>query len=344
MTLTLYFDTLWNMKTIRDYLEEFLPSILSPNPDDAKGGTELIKELKKIPAFSEENESTLRIYLSGMASDSTSVLAKRAGRHGYYLRQKDIIDPLDAGNLSKADLKRNEQKEEKFRSIFIRYCEQNSSTFAMKIEHTKGKKEEKGINKWKFPDVITLNWEVGEPIENEYRLNTTLLEVRKSLGEQPFRLSSVELKTELTLSNFREHFFQCLSNSKWAHSAILAIASDIDDSILNDELRRLGNSYEIAIQSFGLTATQLAEFPNAESILKLTQKEFEDLSRKISVKNITTGGKERETLNWEHIRDLRTQSEDFKDLFDWISKCLSVGKAYTFEDFLELRKIENNYS
>jgi hypothetical protein len=342
------------MKTIRDYLEEFLPSILPNNPDKAIGGTELIKLVKDNPDFNDENDSTLRIYFSSMASDSTSVLAKRVGKHGYYLRPKEILSIVDTESLSKTEVKkieheeevrqkRDEQNEEKFRSVFIKYYEQNSSTFAMKVEHTRGKKEEKGLNKWKYPDVTMINWEVGELKQNEYRLNTTLLEVRKSLGEQPFRLSSVELKTELRFSNFREHFFQCLSNSKWAHGAILAVASDINDSKLQEELTRLGNSYEITILSFGLTDSVLESLPDADIILGLSQTEFEKLAEKINVTIITTG-KERDTLDWEHIRDLRIQNTDFQDLFDWISKCLSVGKAYKYSDFKELRKIENNYA
>jgi hypothetical protein len=108
----------------------------------------------------------------------------------------------------------------------------------MHIEHTKGARQPAGVNKWKFSDVVVLDWDVGEQREDAFVLDRALLEVKRSLGEQPFRLSSVELKVELVLNNFREHFFQCVSNSKWAHMAHLVVASPISDALLATELRR----------------------------------------------------------------------------------------------------------
>jgi hypothetical protein len=55
----------------------------------------------------------------------------------------------------------------------------------------------------------------------------------------------MELKTELTLTKVRESFFQCVSNSKWAHHAELAIAEPLTDAVLTEELRRLGAAYGV---------------------------------------------------------------------------------------------------
>jgi hypothetical protein len=113
----------------------------------------------------------------------------------------------------------------------------------MIVEHTKGLRQRAGINKWKFPDVVLLRWEVGSVTDRGFRLDKDLLEVKRSLGEQPFRLTSAELKVELTASTLRESFFQCVSNSKWAHTAQLTVANRLIDEVVVEELRRLGASY-----------------------------------------------------------------------------------------------------
>src|SRR4030066_77508 len=141
--------------------------------------------------------------------------------------------------------------------------------------------------------------------EEEYGINTTMLEVRRSLGEQPFILTSAELKSELNVSNFRESFFQCMSNSKWSHKAQLAVAVDIQEERLINEWTRLGKSYDVTILTYGFTGEIIDEFPDAQNILSMKDSEFdEQISKLINVTTITTG-REREILDWEHIKDLR---------------------------------------
>jgi hypothetical protein len=185
----------------------------------------------------------------------------------------------------------------------------------MHIEHTKSLKAKAGLNKWKYPDVIVLDWEVGEATDNGYILARELLEVKKSLGEQPFKLSSVELKYELTNSSFRENFFQTVSNSKWAHVAVLAVAGKIKDETLAKELRRLGASYDVNVVSYGMDIEKLEKLPSEDEILSMSDSQFDEvIIPLLAIKPIATG-KERNTLDWEHIRDLRFLNEDFDKLF-----------------------------
>jgi hypothetical protein len=338
------------MITVRDKLEEILPFILPDKPEDAINGADLSE--KVMEKWPEANRDSIRQYFSVMHSDPTSILAKIPGKHGYYKRPQlsseqslEGLQPKEVKIIEQAEVeasKRDEQREEKFRSIFMRYNELTSGLFSMNIEHTKGKKGELGLNKWKYPDVVLLNWEVGEMVDEEYSINNTMLEVRKSLGEQPFKLISNELKSELRFTNFRENFFQCVSNSKWSHVAQLSIANDITDSKLVLELSRLGKSYDVTITTFGLTGEQVDSFPSARDILEMTDSEFDSISQLVNISYINIG-RERESLDWEHLKDLKQQNPDFNDLFHWISKCLSGGKAYKFKDFKKLREIENRY-
>lgn len=198
------------------------------------------------------------------------------------------------------------------------------------------------MNRWKFPDVVLLEWGARELTDQGYRLDPNLLQVRMSLGEQPFSLRSVELKVELTPGGFRENFFQCVSNSKWAHGATLAVACNINDSTLNDELRRLGASYDVSVDSYGFSPEKLDDLPTASDILKMDDAAFDKrVATSITLLRVSTG-KERPALDWEHIRDMRSLSPEFRQLFEWVAHCISTKKAWPFQKFQQLQDIHRS--
>jgi hypothetical protein len=212
----------------------------------------------------------------------------------------------------------------------------------VKIEHTQAKKKDAGVNQWKFPDVVILGWGVGtqRSFEEGVKLDPSLLAVKSSLGEPPFSLQSVELKVSLSTSTFRENFFQCLSNSKWAHRAVLNVATSIEDETLRNELERLGTSYDVSITTFGLSDGELRSLPSAKEIREMSLGDFEQkIATKIKLTRISSG-KERPSLDWETINDLQSLSQDFVNLFEWIAYCLGEKKAFNFEDFVKIRDIK----
>jgi hypothetical protein len=189
---------------------------------------------------------------------------------------------------------------------------------------------------------VILGWGVGteRSFEEGVKLDPNILAVKSSLGEPPFSLQSVELKVSLSLSTFRENFFQCLSNSKWAHGAVLAVATSVDDKTLRDELERLGTSYDVSIISFGLSDVALNSLPNAKDIREMSLSDFEQkIAPTIKLSRISSG-KERPSLDWETLNDLQSLSNDFVNLFEWIAYCLSEKKAFSFEDFVKIRDIK----
>ncbi len=316
------------MASLKDQLIKILPDILPASPSDSIGGTQLIEKI--IPYLTDKYaEGSLRTHLSILAGDPTSPLAKIDQGYGYYLRQPiqrnletKAPDSADiASNLADDEAgRRGEQREEKFRSIYIRWAELNN-LFPMHIEHTKAAKQKAGINIWKFPDIVTIKWEVGEVTDRGFKLKKDLLEVKRSLGEQPFKLSSIELKVELTASTLRQSFFQCVSNSKWAHSANLVVACKLTDETVADELRRLGASYDVNVISFGLTPEKIDSLPSADTILRASPSQFEGFITNLMITK-TSVARDRETLDWEHIRDLRVQNTDINDLFTGLHSVL----------------------
>ena len=327
-------NTLWNQ------LNSVFPSVLQADASKAISGTKLL-ELVTPKLEGDFKENAIRAYFSYMSQDPTTTLAKKSDGQGYYLRNKQ--DQQQPSNISQgipALSGRDEQAEEKFRAVFMRYSELTSLQFPMRIDHTSAKKKEAGVNQWKFPDVVILGWGVGEPTEEGSKLDPILLAVKSSLGEPPFYLQSVELKVALTLSSFRENFFQCLSNSKWANKPVLAVAENVDDKTLRDELERLGASYDVEIVSYGLSQEELLKLPNAKAIREMPIGNFEqDIASKITVSRISTG-KIRPSLDWSAINDLQTLSREFKNLFEWIANCLDEKKAFAFEDFLKIKEIK----
>ncbi len=335
------------MASLREKLDTMFPEILPDDPNNAINGTKLLAKVQE-KLDDEYAENSIRQHFSTMSQEATSRIAKVSYGHGYYLRPDESTEPEepapdDAAGEDETQVAdgRESQLEEKFRSIFIRYAEQ-SNQFAMHIEHTRAAHRAAGVNRWKFPDVVLLSWEVGEVVDQGYRLDPNLLEVKTSLGEQPFVLQSVELKVGLTLSSFRENFFQCVSNSKWAHSACLAVANAITDKTLTDELRRLGSSYDVSVVSYGLSDALLESLPTATEILNLNDADFDErIASKITLTRVSTAN-ERAILDWEHIRDLRSQSTEFQHLFEWIAYCLSNKRAYKYNDFQQIQSIEHN--
>ena len=274
-----------------------------------------------------------------MSRDSTSPIAKVDKGRGYYFRSDfDRLAEVaanidDDGNYVGAKTQastgegRESQTEEKFRSLYLRWTKQDGQ-YPVKIEHTKGARQASGINRWKFPDAVSISWNL-EPTDDVGHFDSNMLEVMRGLGEQPFTITSTELKTSITSSTLRQYFFQCVSNSRWAHTAQLAIATEVNDAAVSEELERLGASYGIAVMSFGLSEGVLAALPKASALLEMSDADVETHLNKISIKTIATGQR-REDLDWGHLRDLQKQASELRDIFEWIARCLKDSQAYPF--------------
>jgi hypothetical protein len=334
--------------TLWEQLNSLYPEVLSADPSQAINGTELLEKVRR--RLSEFAEDSIRQYFSLMSQDPTTSIAKITDGHGYYLRRTDSRwgDEPVAPELPRVPGGREFQLEEKFRSIYMRYSEQEQANqFPIHVEHTRAARREAGVNQWKFPDVVLLSWQLGKPAEQAYkpaeqvyRLDPNLLAVKTSLGEPPFSLRSVELKVALSLPTFREDFFQCVSNSKWAHSAELAVANKVQDDTLSRELRRLGASYDVSIVSYGLPSEFLESLPSASEILEMEAADFDgQIAGKISLARLSTS-KGRASLDWDHIYDLRDQKA-FPLLFEWVAHCLAQKRAYSFDEFQQIYKIEH---
>lgn len=137
----------------------------------------------------------------------------------------------------------------------------------------------RGFNEWLHPDIVGVYLPLGD-------WKPEVVEFNQLLDKNSIRLFSFELKKSLTKANYRESFFQAVSNSSWAHEGYLVAAHITQDEDLLTELERLSVSFGIGIVSLSLT-------------------DFDSSS-------VLFPARSRQSLDWEAVNKLCEQNSDFE--------------------------------
>ncbi len=146
------------------------------------------------------------------------------------------------------------------------------------ISHEKSTKN--GYNQWVYPDMVGFYM----PIDD---WDHDVIELNRISDNNSLQLFSFELKKSLNKSNYREAFFQAVSNSSWAHEGYLVTAEiDEKDDELLAELKRLAASFGI-----GIIKLELADIDSSYVLYP---------------------AKLREALDWETLNKLCEQNKNFK--------------------------------
>lgn len=95
------------MKSVRDRLEQILPSFLPASPDNAILAHHLLDNIKHL--FPDVSQNSIKQSFSIMAADPRSCLAKRPGQHGYFKRPDDGYNGT-LGNVRVVRTKKSELK------------------------------------------------------------------------------------------------------------------------------------------------------------------------------------------------------------------------------------------
>lgn len=106
------------------------------------------------------------------------------------------------------------------------------------IFHEKSRKT--GYTEWTHPDLVGFYL----PLED---WNEHLIELNKISDNSSLKIYSFEVKKALSRSNYRESFFQAVSNSSWANEGYLVAPELQEDDDLLSELERLSMSFGIGI-------------------------------------------------------------------------------------------------
>lgn len=328
--------------SLRKQLNDILPALLPGNPGDAIKGTELIR-LTRLQLNGNYSDASLRYHFSIMSCDPASPIAKVEKGQGYYRRSAPLpalsgaqeLLALRQGRLD--DLTATDQdlvdstmlRIRKFRAVVTRYHEINGRfPFAFREVFSK---HAPLSNLWKYPELVLVDWETGQPADEESALDDAMLELKQRLGLAPLRLTCSRLRIQPSVDTYREDFHQTLSVSSWAHGGELIYAAPIEDEALADGLRRLSSQYGIGVTSFGLTSEALDDLPRPANILNAHPRETEAIMSKLEIRRIASS-RGRNHIEWNELSSLRNESRECEKLIEWIQRCIEQRRAEPYKE------------
>jgi hypothetical protein len=327
--------------SLRQQLTDILPEILPSSPKEATKGTELIR-MVRLRLEGEYSDASLRYHFSIMSCDPASPIAKVEKGQGYY-RRAAPVPALSAGQdlLSMTQGRLDELagdqeavdhvilRVRKFRAAATRYCEVGGQ-FPFVFREALAKKAPLG-NLWKYPDMVIVDWEAGEPGDSGMTLDEETIDLKRNLGLPPYRLQSVSLRLQSNHELFREEFFQALSVSSWTQGGEIFYAAPIEDEALADSIRHLSNRFGIGVTTFGLTPEMLDDLPGPEHILTAQPRETEALMERLDVRRIASP-RLRDHVDWTTLHALRSENEEVRRLFKWLGTCIATERALPYEE------------
>jgi len=231
-----------------------------------------------------------RMYVDVRDNDASRFIpvGKRPTR--FFLKERAAELPADvATRLEREEVKEAKKPETKPRFVerdlhpLLAYFAYSNPSFnrGRKI-HTKTIYHEKstkaGYNEWIHPDMVGFYL----PLED---WQPNVIEFNRVSDNNSLKLYSFELKRSLNKANYRESYFQAVSNSSWSHEGYLVAAEILEDDDFLAELERLASSFGIGIIHL-----------DVEDI---------DSSR------IVFPAKARDSLDWETINKLCEQNSDY---------------------------------
>jgi hypothetical protein len=164
------------------------------------------------------------------------------------------------------------------------------------IKHEKSKRS--GYAEWTHPDIVGFSFPAEE-------WDGSVIEFVGISGDSALKLFSFELKRSLNQGNYREAFFQAVSNSSWAHEGYLVTAELEEDDDLRGELSRLSSSFGI-----GLIALDLRNVPESQVVFPARVKD---------------------TIDWETVNKLTQQNEDFKEFLTLVTIDIKTKRIHKSE-------------
>jgi uncharacterized protein len=251
---------------------------------NVKGLTAKLKTSGKTPWAS----LGARLYVEVRDNDQSSFVkvGKRPSR--FFLKERETELPEDIiVRLEKEEVKK-EQKKTEFHErdihpllTYFAYTNpsfnKGRSIYTKTIYHEKSMKS--GYSEWIHPDIVGFYL----PLED---WQPDVIEFNRVSDNNSLRLFSFELKRSLTKGNYRESYFQAVSNSSWANEGYLVAADILQDDELLAELERLASSFGIGI-------------------IRLDPADIDSST-------ILYPARFRESLDWETINKLCEQNADFK--------------------------------
>lgn len=196
---------------------------------------------------------------------------------------REVIERMDADVDLSEKKEKASYRERDLHPIFSYFAYTNpqfnrgKAILTKTIFHEKSKKD--GLSEWLHPDIVG----VYIPIDD---WNHEIIELNSISNSNAITLFSFELKKKLDRGNYREYFFQAVSNSSWANEGYLVAAKIVEDDELLNELERLTTSFGI-----GLIELDLEDIDSSRVVFHACK---------------------RKELDWETMNKLSDMNKDFQ--------------------------------
>lgn len=192
-------------------------------------------------------------------------------------------------NLVKTPNKKSNFHERDLHSLLAYFLKHNDyfHAYSKTIFHEESQKGTKGEDKWLYPDMVAVNFEYAN-----YGKNNVLKFIEK-FDIKPIRIFSFEIKKELSFSNYKESFFQAVSNSSWANEGYLVALNVKKDGQFIEALQKLSQSFGIGIIELNLD--------------------------NINQSKILSPAKFKEKLDYSVVDELADKNPNFKDFLKTVS-------------------------
>ena len=178
------------------------------------------------------------------------------------------------------------------------FAHEHLRCYTKTIDHTKSSKRGENFGEWMHPDIVGCYF----PFDGSRPWEKVVVDFAATINILTVRLYSFELKIELSQGNLRESFFQCVSNSTWAHESYLVAANISSDDKFQAELNRLCTSFGVGVIELDV------QVPKQSRIL---------------IPAVT-----RPTLDWETINKLANLNPDFNEFLERINIDLKSRQIY----------------
>jgi uncharacterized protein len=232
-------------------------------------------------------------------------VGKRPARFFLAARKGEISDaaPLAKVDETEADEKKPSQYREIELHRVLTYAVYADPSFnrarpiyTKTIRHQLSKKS--GYSEWTFPDLVGFSVPFGEWQEE-------VIAVNKLSEGNALTLFSFELKRALSKSNYRESFFQAVSNSSWSHQGYLVAAEIDEDEELLSELVRLSGSFGIGVAQIDLESPEIV--------------------------HVRHPARTRPGLDWDTLNKLCESNQDFRQFLESVQIDVSSQKIHASE-------------
>ncbi len=192
---------------------------------------------KKLKSIGKTPEITIASRLYANIRDRKDSKFIIISRHPtkYWIKNKDY-------NYNLIDTENNDKKNIQERHLYpllVKYLkDSNFDCFSKTIMYKKGKNNKNGENRWNYPDIVAVHFMFND--------NRTQKNFESNINKINHKIYSFRLKVRINASNFKESYFQAVSNSNFANEGYLVVFEDIDKEIL-DEINRLNQIFGIGL-------------------------------------------------------------------------------------------------